>query len=75
MQLAYKENKGKGLRYTQVLPPYNHNYSRLPITKKEMENYNKMMYNKPSDYISYEPSKFKNDQETYFKKPMNFCQK
>ena len=37
MQLAYQENKGRGLGYKQVPPPYNHNYSRLRITEQEME--------------------------------------
>ncbi|XP_022030452.1 uncharacterized protein LOC110931363 [Helianthus annuus] len=37
-----------------------------------MENYDKMIYGKPSDYVTWEPSKFKNDQPTDFKKTMNF---
>ncbi|MFS7928339.1 hypothetical protein Hanom_Chr04g00319601 [Helianthus anomalus] len=72
VQLAFKENKGKDLRYTWVLPPYNHNYSKLPTTKQEMENYDKMIYGKPSDYVPWEPSKSKNGQPADFKKPMNF---
>ncbi|MFS7986782.1 hypothetical protein Hanom_Chr11g01014301 [Helianthus anomalus] len=38
MQLAYKENKGKGLGYNQVAPPYNHNYTKNPDTEEELEN-------------------------------------
>ncbi|XP_021991161.1 dentin sialophosphoprotein-like [Helianthus annuus] len=37
-----------------------------------MENYDKMMYGKPNDYVAYDPSKFKNDPHADFKKPMNF---
>ncbi|MFS7890064.1 hypothetical protein Hanom_Chr00s000006g01614371 [Helianthus anomalus] len=33
VQLAYKKNKGKGLGYNQVAPPYNHNYTRMPDTE------------------------------------------
>ncbi|MFS7935786.1 hypothetical protein Hanom_Chr05g00407661 [Helianthus anomalus] len=50
VQLAYKENQGKGLGYNQVAPPYNHNYTRMPDTKEELENEQHMMYGKPSDY-------------------------
>ncbi|MFS8008305.1 hypothetical protein Hanom_Chr14g01271151 [Helianthus anomalus] len=75
VQLAFKENKGKGLGYTRVSPPYNHNYSRLPTTEQEIENYDKMIYGKPSDYVPWEPSKSKNGQPTDFKKPVNFVKK
>ncbi|MFS8007832.1 putative transcription factor interactor and regulator CCHC(Zn) family [Helianthus anomalus] len=33
VQLGFKENKGKGLGYNQVPPPYNHSYSRMPTTE------------------------------------------
>ncbi|XP_021996295.1 papilin-like [Helianthus annuus] len=72
VQLAYQENKGKGLGYKKVPPPYNHNYSRLPVTEQEMENYDTMMYGKPSDYVDYDPSKSKRSPYADFKKPMSF---
>ncbi|KAJ0575910.1 putative nuclear polyadenylated RNA-binding protein Nab2/ZC3H14 [Helianthus annuus] len=72
VQLAYKENKGKGLGYKQVPPPYNHNYSRMPTTEQEQENYDTMIYGKPSDYVPWEPFKPKNARPADFQKPMNF---
>ncbi|MFS7970983.1 putative transcription factor interactor and regulator CCHC(Zn) family [Helianthus anomalus] len=72
VQLAFKDNKGKDLGYKQVPPPYNHSYSRMPTTEQEKENYNKMIYGKPSDYVPLEPLKPKNAKPTYFQKPMNF---
>ncbi|XP_022004044.1 uncharacterized protein LOC110901531 [Helianthus annuus] len=72
VQLAYKENTGKGLGYKQVPPPYNHNYSRMPTTEQEQENYDIMIYGKPSDYVPWEPFKPKNARPADFQKPMNF---
>ncbi|MFS7934933.1 hypothetical protein Hanom_Chr05g00397491 [Helianthus anomalus] len=66
VQWAFKENKGKGLGYKQVAPPYNHNYSRMPTTEQEIENYDKMIYGKPSDYVPWEPLKPKNAQPADF---------
>ncbi|KAJ0917993.1 putative transcription factor interactor and regulator CCHC(Zn) family [Helianthus annuus] len=37
-----------------------------------MENYDTMMYGKPSDYVEYDPSKFKKNPHADFKKPMSF---
>ncbi|MFS7990843.1 hypothetical protein Hanom_Chr11g01063661 [Helianthus anomalus] len=51
VQLTYKVNKGKGLGYKQVPPPYNHNYSRMPTTEQDLENEKNMMCGKPRDYV------------------------
>ncbi|MFS7930603.1 hypothetical protein Hanom_Chr04g00346191 [Helianthus anomalus] len=72
VQLAFKENKGKGLGYKKVRPPYNHNYSRIPTTEQELENYDKIIYGKPSDYVQWEPFKPNNAKPTDFQKPMSF---
>ncbi|MFS7987840.1 hypothetical protein Hanom_Chr11g01027581 [Helianthus anomalus] len=74
MQLAYKENKGKGLGYNQVPPPYNHNYSRMPSTEQDLENEKNMMYVKLSDCVSWEPFKPKHARSIDFKKPMESTQ-
>ncbi|KAJ0468983.1 putative transcription factor interactor and regulator CCHC(Zn) family [Helianthus annuus] len=51
-QLAYSKKKGSGLGYNQTPPPYNNNYTYLPMTEEEMLNESKMTYgpknNKPS---------------------------
>ncbi|KAJ0767171.1 putative nuclear polyadenylated RNA-binding protein Nab2/ZC3H14 [Helianthus annuus] len=52
VQLAYKKNKGKGLGYNQVTPPYNQNYTRMSDTEEDLENEQHMVYGKPSDYTS-----------------------
>ncbi|MFS7918577.1 hypothetical protein Hanom_Chr03g00202811 [Helianthus anomalus] len=72
VQLAYKENKGKGLGYKQVPLPYNHNYSRMPTTEQDLKNEKNMMYGKPSDNVSWEPYKPKHARPTDFRKPMDF---
>ncbi|MFS7985768.1 hypothetical protein Hanom_Chr11g01002491 [Helianthus anomalus] len=43
-QLAYKEKKGQGLGYNQTPPPFNENYTYLPMTEEEMLNESKMTY-------------------------------
>ncbi|KAJ0430204.1 putative transcription factor interactor and regulator CCHC(Zn) family [Helianthus annuus] len=58
-QLAYSKKKGSGLGYNQAPPPYNNNYTYLPMTEEEMLNESKMTYgpknNKPS--VNVESSK------------------
>ncbi|MFS7974348.1 putative transcription factor interactor and regulator CCHC(Zn) family [Helianthus anomalus] len=51
-QLAYKENKGRGLGFNQVPPPYNDNYTYLPMTEEELMNENKMAYGPKIDKSS-----------------------
>ena len=36
-QLKFKENQNKGLGYDSVPPPYNHNYTSIPMKKKEID--------------------------------------
>ncbi|XP_076935408.1 uncharacterized protein LOC143602045 [Bidens hawaiensis] len=36
-QLKWKENKGEGIRYSVVPPPYNDNYTGLPLSKEDEE--------------------------------------
>ncbi|XP_022007532.1 cell wall protein IFF7-like [Helianthus annuus] len=43
-QLAYKKRKGCGLGYNQAPPPYNDNYTYLPMTEEELMNESKMTY-------------------------------
>ncbi|XP_022040550.1 uncharacterized protein LOC110943103 [Helianthus annuus] len=43
-QLAYHKRKGLGLGYNQAPPPYNDNYTYLPMTEEEIMNESKMTY-------------------------------
>ncbi|KAJ0839390.1 putative transcription factor interactor and regulator CCHC(Zn) family [Helianthus annuus] len=43
-QLAYSKKKGSGLGYHQTPPPYNDNYTYLPMTEEEILNESKMTY-------------------------------
>ncbi|KAJ0946943.1 putative transcription factor interactor and regulator CCHC(Zn) family [Helianthus annuus] len=46
-QLAYSKKKGSGLGYNQTPPPYNNNYTYLPMTEEEILNESKMTYGSP----------------------------
>ncbi|MFS7932533.1 putative transcription factor interactor and regulator CCHC(Zn) family [Helianthus anomalus] len=51
-QLAYKKKKGCGLGFNQVPPPYNDNYTYLPMTEEELMNEDKMAYGPKTDKSS-----------------------
>ncbi|MFS7984925.1 putative transcription factor interactor and regulator CCHC(Zn) family [Helianthus anomalus] len=50
-QLKYskKELGNKGLGFVCIPPPYNHNYTSLPMTKGDIDNLPEMEYGKPED--------------------------
>ncbi|MFS7935433.1 hypothetical protein Hanom_Chr05g00403361 [Helianthus anomalus] len=52
LQLAYKRKKGCGLGFNQVPPPYNNNYTYLPVTEEELMNEDKMTYGPKTDKSS-----------------------
>ncbi|KAJ0861499.1 putative transcription factor interactor and regulator CCHC(Zn) family [Helianthus annuus] len=47
-QLAYSKKKGSGLGYNQTPPPYNNNYTYLPMSEEEILNESKMTYGSSS---------------------------
>ncbi|MFS7971873.1 putative transcription factor interactor and regulator CCHC(Zn) family [Helianthus anomalus] len=51
-QLAYKKKKGCGLGFNQVPPPYNDNYTYLPMTEEELMNEDKVAYGPKTDKSS-----------------------
>ncbi|MFS7906755.1 putative transcription factor interactor and regulator CCHC(Zn) family [Helianthus anomalus] len=51
-QLAYKKKKGCGLGFNQVPPPYNDNYTYLPMTEEELIKEDKMAYGPKTDKSS-----------------------
>ncbi|MFS7930010.1 hypothetical protein Hanom_Chr04g00339121 [Helianthus anomalus] len=51
LQLAYKRKKGCGLGFNQV-PPYNDNYTYLPVTEEELMNESTMTYGPKTDKSS-----------------------
>ncbi|MFS7988196.1 putative transcription factor interactor and regulator CCHC(Zn) family [Helianthus anomalus] len=51
-QLAYKKKKGCGLGYNQDPPPYNDNYTYLPMNEQELMNEDKMAYDPKTDKSS-----------------------
>ncbi|MFS7979325.1 hypothetical protein Hanom_Chr10g00925991 [Helianthus anomalus] len=50
-QLKYsqKETRNKVLRFVCILPPYNHNYTFIPMTEEEIANMPDMVYGRASD--------------------------
>src|ERR1044071_707791 len=45
-KLKFRENKGAGIGFVEIAPPYNHNYTRLPLSDEEIENEKNMEYGK-----------------------------
>ncbi|XP_021985548.1 uncharacterized protein LOC110881654 [Helianthus annuus] len=62
-QLKYskKEVRNKGLGFVAIPPPYNHNYSSIPMTDEEIADLPEMEYGKPEDrkVESVKPKKVK----------------
>ncbi|KAJ0871822.1 hypothetical protein HanRHA438_Chr11g0516801 [Helianthus annuus] len=52
LQLAYKRKKGCGVGFNQVPPPYNNNYTYLPVTEEELMNEDMMTYGLKTDKSS-----------------------
>ncbi|XP_035838842.1 uncharacterized protein LOC110924338 [Helianthus annuus] len=70
-QLAYKEKKGRGLGYNQTPPPYNDNYTYLPMTEEEMMNESKMTYGSKNNKSSVHDRHVEPQKST----PLNFVPK
>ncbi|XP_035838117.1 uncharacterized protein LOC118485776 [Helianthus annuus] len=70
-QLAYKEKKGRGLGYNQTPPPYNDNYTYLPMTEEEMMNESKMTYGSKNNKSSSRDRQVEKQKST----PLNFVSK
>ena len=45
-QLWWKENEGEGRGFSQIPPPYNHNYGPTPVTKEQEEETKDLKYGK-----------------------------
>ena len=56
LQFSKKEVRNKGLGYVSISPPYNHNYTSIPITEEEIANMPDMEYGRGSD-VKVEPAK------------------
>ncbi|KAJ0958119.1 putative RNA-directed DNA polymerase [Helianthus annuus] len=70
-QIAFKEKKGRGLGYTQTPPPYNDNYTYLPMTEEEMINESKMTYGSKNHKSSVHDRHVEPQKST----PLNFVHK
>ncbi|KAJ0853333.1 putative transcription factor interactor and regulator CCHC(Zn) family [Helianthus annuus] len=70
-QIAFKEKKGRGLGYTQTPPPYNDNYTYLPMTEEEMLNESKMTYGSKNHKSSVHDRHVEPQKST----PLNFVHK
>ncbi|MFS7980327.1 putative transcription factor interactor and regulator CCHC(Zn) family [Helianthus anomalus] len=70
-QLAYKEKKGRGLGYNQTPPPYNDNYTYLPMTEEEMKNESNMTYGPKNDKSSFNDRPIEKQKSA----PINFVSK
>ncbi|MFS7968207.1 hypothetical protein Hanom_Chr09g00794771 [Helianthus anomalus] len=49
LKYSKKEVRNKGLGFVCIPPPYNHNYTSLPMTEEEIDNLLDMEYGKPGD--------------------------
>ncbi|KAJ0446497.1 putative transcription factor interactor and regulator CCHC(Zn) family [Helianthus annuus] len=70
-QLAFKEKKGRGLGYNQTPPPYNDNYTYLPMSEEEMMNESKMTYGPKNLKSSFSGRPVEKQKST----PLNFVYK
>ncbi|MFS7980325.1 putative transcription factor interactor and regulator CCHC(Zn) family [Helianthus anomalus] len=70
-QLAYKEKKGRGLGYNQTPPPYNDNYTYLPMTEEEMKNESNMTYGPKNNKSSFNDRPIEKQKSA----PINFVSK
>ncbi|MFS7917094.1 hypothetical protein Hanom_Chr03g00185001 [Helianthus anomalus] len=52
LQIAYKRKKGCELGFNQAHPPYNDNYTYLPVTEEALMNEDKMTYGSKTDKSS-----------------------
>ncbi|MFS7981619.1 putative transcription factor interactor and regulator CCHC(Zn) family [Helianthus anomalus] len=70
-QLAYKEKKGQGLGYNQTPPPFNENYTYLPMTEEEMKNESNMTYGPKNNKSSFNDRPIEKQKSA----PINFVAK
>ncbi|KAF5819132.1 putative transcription factor interactor and regulator CCHC(Zn) family [Helianthus annuus] len=70
-QLAYKKKKGCSLGFNQAPPPYNDNYTYLPMTGEEMMNESKMTYGPKNNKSSSNDRPAEKQKPT----PLNFVSK
>ncbi|KAJ0606571.1 hypothetical protein HanHA89_Chr03g0086641 [Helianthus annuus] len=70
-QLAYKKKKGCGLGFNQAPPPYNDNFTYLPMTDEEMMNESKMTYGPKNNKSSFNERPVEKQKSA----PINFVSK